>query len=132
MPRRPRIPLLAAVAHALLLAAVLCFTPLGEAARGHADAQTAAAASFGIGHSEGRSPRHQHPHHGHTGSCTTPGLTADTHLATRQAPDATGLVASYEDGPATPVPRALSPPNGRAPAAESGRSTQIRVCRWRV
>ncbi|MCQ6554981.1 hypothetical protein NPS70_17530 [Streptomyces sp. C10-9-1] len=130
MPRHPRIPLLAAVAHALLLAAVLCFTPLGEAAHHHAGTRTAAAASFGTDHSEDRSPRH--PHRGHTGSCTAPGLTADTHLATRHAPDAGEVRVSCEEAPATSVSRAPSPPNGRAPTAESGRSTQIRVCRWRV
>ncbi|MFF9012512.1 hypothetical protein ACF09C_06000 [Streptomyces sp. NPDC014870] len=133
--------MLAAVIGALLLSAVLCFAPLGDTAHPWAERSTATASTLAVdlqvAPPDGGFPQHPRHHHG-GGGCTAPGLMADAHLLPRQAPDAatsapaaTSAMA-IDDGPASPAERGERPPHGRAAMAEPGRSTQIRVCRWRV
>ncbi|MEU9706470.1 hypothetical protein [Streptomyces sp. NPDC047981] len=133
-------PLLAAVIGALLLSAVLCLAPLGDTTHPWAERSTPTASTPVVDREVappvGDFP--QHPRHHHGGGCTAAGLMADAHLLPRQAPDATASpstatsVTGIGDGPVSPVERGEHPAFGRAAIAEPGRSTQIRVCRWRV
>ncbi|MFD8644163.1 MULTISPECIES: hypothetical protein [Streptomyces] len=133
MPRHPNTPLIATVVGALLLSAFLCFTPLGEAGHHHSvdsGAVTTTALSLDAERTEDRPP--QQRHHNHGADCASPGLASHTHLATRHVPDVIALAAPFGDIPTAPATQVRNPPGDRVPIARSGRSTQIRVCRWRI
>ncbi|MFE5934166.1 hypothetical protein ACFQ69_02210 [Streptomyces sp. NPDC056470] len=118
---------------ALLLSAFLCFTPLGEAGHPHAvdsGAVTTTALSLDAERTEDRPP--QQRHHNHGADCSSPGLASHTYVVTRHVPDVVALAASFGDTPTAPATQVRNPPGDRAPIARSGRSTQIRVCRWRI
>ncbi|MFF4871442.1 hypothetical protein [Streptomyces sp. NPDC000961] len=133
MPRRPHTPLIAAAIGALLLSAFLCFTPRGEAGHHHSadsGAITTTALNLDAERTDDRPP--QHRHHDHGADCSSPGLASIAHIATRHAPDAIALAAPFGDIPIEPAAQVRNPPGDRAPIARSGRSTQVRVCRWRI
>lgn len=133
MPRHPNTPLITTVIGALLLSAFLCFTPLGEAGHHHSldsGAVTTTALSLGAERTEDRPP--QHRHHNHGADCSSPGIASHTHPATRHVPDVIALAASLSDIPTASATQVRNPPGDRGPIARSGRSTQIRVCRWRI
>ncbi|MCH0541755.1 hypothetical protein I3F58_19730 [Streptomyces sp. MUM 203J] len=133
MPRHPNTPLIVTVIGALLLSVFLCFTPVGGAGHHHSvdsGAVTTTALSLDAERAEDRLP--QHRHHNHSADCTSPGLASHTYLATRHVPDAITLAASFGDIPTAPSSEARTAPGDRVPIARSGRSTQIRVCRWRI
>ncbi|MGW2017671.1 hypothetical protein [Streptomyces sp. NPDC001927] len=77
-------------------------------------------------------PRQQHRHHNHGADCSSPGVSSLTHLGTRHVPDVITLPAPFGDTPIAPATQGRNPPNDRAAATQPGRSTQIRVCVWRI
>ncbi|MER5205516.1 hypothetical protein [Streptomyces sp. NPDC002825] len=133
MPRPSHTPLIGTVIGALLLSALLCLTPLGGAGHQHSTDRgpaTTATLSLSTEHTEDQPP--QHRHHNHGTDCSSSTLATSTHLATRHAPDALAPAASSGDTPASPPGQIRTPPDDRTPIAQPGRSTQTRVCRWRI
>ncbi|WP_418960235.1 hypothetical protein [Streptomyces tritici] len=131
MRRHPHSSLLAAVVGALLLSAAFCFPPLDGSVPEHAPVRAVATATVdpGPGHSEERVPHHPHRHHG--ADCAAPGLAPQPLVATPyDAADATTVaVDSGSEAHGLQAPAADA--SGHA-VGDTGRSTRIRVCRWRI
>ncbi|WNF30096.1 hypothetical protein RI138_26510 [Streptomyces sp. C11-1] len=132
MSRHPNTHLIAAVIGALLLSVFLCLTPGGEAGRTTVERETVTTTALGphADRAETRSPRHGH--HGHGANCSSAGVVPETLAATRHVPDAIALASSLGDTPTASATELRAPPYAPASVAGSGRSTQIRVCRWRI
>lgn len=132
MPRHPNTPLIAAMIGTLLLSAFLCFTPLHEAGHPPVDRDTVTTTALGpdAERVEDRSPQHRHSGHGI--DCSSPGVVPETQVATRHVSYAIALAASFGDTTTAAVTEGRAPPDGRTAIYGSGRSTQIRVCRWRI
>ncbi|MER7520657.1 hypothetical protein [Streptomyces sp. NPDC126499] len=131
--RRPtHTSLFAAVIGALLISAALCFPSLGGSVPGDTTGRVTAAATVSWSLDRTREPGPRHPHHHHGTDCATPGLAPQSVAATQGEVDAAALVPSF-DGSPVPARLQLSASAGpRRAIADTGRSTQIRVCTWRV
>ncbi|MER6500485.1 hypothetical protein ABT218_14095 [Streptomyces sp. NPDC001455] len=134
MPRHSHSRLLVAVVGVVLLAVAHCFPPLGDTAHRHIAGATPtrpAAMTTGLDHAEDQAPGH--PHHEHRAGCASPRLDSELGLAARRVADSAAPVVSRVENPAPyAVLRLHAPAGACGDIAGSGRSTRIKVCRWRI
>ncbi|MFF5637074.1 hypothetical protein [Streptomyces sp. NPDC012825] len=131
MRRHPHRSVLAAVVGALLMSVALCFPPLDGAAHTRAVGHVATAATVAphSGHTGEPAPRHHHHHHG--ADCAAPGLAPQTAAAQYEA-EAAATEPAFDDSPTPLRLRVPTFAGSRKAVADTGRSTLIRVRRWRV
>ncbi|WP_411075715.1 hypothetical protein [Streptomyces sp. cmx-4-7] len=131
MRRHPHRSVLAAVVGALLMSVALCFPPLDGAASTRAVGHVATAATVAPPPGPTGEPAPHHHHHHHGADCAAPGLAPQTAAAQCEA-EAAAAEPAFDDGPAPSRLRVPAFAGSRKVTADTGRSTLIRVRRWRV